>query len=134
MKKLNLPAKLENLETMLTFINEEAVSLGFDSKKLNHIRLAAEEVLVNVINYAYPDKEGNIEIALIHKRGGGLEVEVKDWGLTFNPLSMPAPDIRAPLHERKIGGLGIYLVRKLMDEVSYQRQGERNILTFVKYK
>jgi anti-sigma regulatory factor (Ser/Thr protein kinase) len=134
MKKLELAAKLENLESMLTFIRKEAEGLGFDSKKLNQIQLAAEEVLVNVINYAYPDKDGNIEITLIPKDTRGLEVEVVDWGFAFDPLSMPDPDICANLEKRKIGGLGIYLVRKLMDEVNYQRQGECNILTFIKYK
>lgn len=132
MEKLVLPARLENLELMLKFIKEAAAALGFDDKKINQIQLASEEVLVNIINYAYPDKNGNIEINYSVKEPKGLEVEILDWGILFNPLELPQPDITAPIEDRKIGGLGIHLVRKIMDEVSYKREQERNILTFVK--
>jgi anti-sigma regulatory factor (Ser/Thr protein kinase) len=133
MEKQVYPAKLENLETMMNFIVERAKALGFDNKKIYQIRLAAEEVLVNVINYAYPDKNGNLQITLRTKGNAGIEVEVADWGLPFDPLAAPEPNTCAPLEEREIGGLGIYLMRKFMDEVYYKREGDRNILTFVKY-
>ncbi len=132
MEKTVLPAKLENLESMLEFILGKAKTLGFDDKKIYQIQLAAEEVLVNIINYAYPDKNGDIEITITPKENEALEIEIADWGFAFDPLSLPEPDLCAPLEERKIGGLGIYLLRKIMDEVSYKRQDERNILCLVK--
>ncbi len=59
-------------------------------------------------------------------------IEIIDWGLPFDPLSKPVPDIKAPAQERTIGGLGIYLIRKVMDEVKYRRDAGRNILTLIK--
>lgn len=133
MQKLVLPAKLENLNAMLEFIIEEARNKRFDDKKIYQVRLVAEEVLVNIISYAYPGKNGDIEITLMPEESKGLKVEVRDSGIPFDPLSRPDPDINAPIEERDIGGLGVYLMRKLMDEVNYKREGDRNILTFIKY-
>ena len=134
MKQLILPAVLKNLEAMMALITDEAKSLGFDEKKLYHIKLAAEEVLVNIINYAYPDKHGDIELTVSTRGHDGIEVVVVDRGIVFDPLSLPEPDIHASMEKRKIGGLGVFLVRKLMDEVTYRREEDRNILTFVKFK
>lgn len=133
MKILVFPAKLEHLPAMLECIRGAAREQGFDEKKLNQLRLAAEEVLVNVINYAYPGKNGDIEITLKPQGKAGLTVTVTDKGIPFDPLSVPEPDINSPLEKRKIGGLGIFLVRKLMDEAKYTRAGDRNIFTFTKY-
>jgi serine/threonine-protein kinase RsbW len=132
MPKKVFAAVLENLEPMLDFITQEAKRLNFDGKKLSQIRLASEEALVNVINYAYPDKGGNIEITCDIEDNQRLVVVIIDWGISFNPLNMPEPDIKSPVEKRQIGGLGIYLVRSIMDEVNYRREGNQNILTFVK--
>lgn len=118
---------------MLEFILEGAKSKGFDEKKIYQVRLVAEEVLVNIINYAYPDKTGDVEVTLFPEESKGLKVEVADSGISFNPLSRPDPDISAPIEERNIGGLGIYLLRNIMEEVDYKRENNRNILTFRKY-
>jgi anti-sigma regulatory factor (Ser/Thr protein kinase) len=133
MEKLVLPAKLENLQAMLEFVKKGARSKGFDDKKINHMQLAAEEVLVNIINYAYPGRTGDVEIRLMLEESKGLKVEVIDSGIPFNPLARPEPDINAPIEQRNIGGLGVYLLRRLMNEITYKREGERNILTFTKY-
>ncbi|MFH0838739.1 MAG: ATP-binding protein [Candidatus Omnitrophota bacterium] len=134
MEKKIFAAKLENLDAMMDFIREGGRTAGFNDKKLNHLQLAAEEVLVNIINHGYVDKEGDIQITLSPPREKtGLKVEVIDEGIAFNPLTLPEPDLDAPLEKREIGGLGVYLLRKLMDEVDYKREENRNILTFVKY-
>jgi anti-sigma regulatory factor (Ser/Thr protein kinase)/CRP-like cAMP-binding protein len=132
MERLTLPAKLENLEKMFAFIREAARRQGFIIEELNKIQLACEEALVNVINYAYPDKNGDLEITCANK-DKELEIEITDSGLAFDPLSLPEPNINAPIEERRIGGLGIYMIRKIMDEVRYKRDADRNILTMVKY-
>jgi anti-sigma regulatory factor (Ser/Thr protein kinase) len=132
MSQLILPAKLENLDSMIKFIMDEADALGFDEKNRFQIRLAAEEILVNIINYAYPDKPGDIEITLTPKENKGLEIEVVDWGFAFNPLAQEEPKTCAPLEERKIGGLGIFLTRKVMNDVRYRRDNDRNIMTLIK--
>ena len=132
MKRLVVPAKLENLDKAIDFILEEGKSLGFDGKKLSHIKLAAEEVIVNIISYAYPEGEGDIEINCSRRDDGALKIEIIDEGAPFDPLSLPEPDVNASLEERKICGLGIYLVRRVMDEMNYRREEGKNVLTLVK--
>ena len=92
--------------------------------------LALDEMLTNAISYAFADgKRHAIEIR-IENRDGYLTAIVSDDGAPFDPLSQPVPDVHAPVEDRKAGGLGIHLLRKLMDEVDYQRRDSRNILTF----
>ena len=131
-KKLVLSAQLPSLETLITFVLDEARTQGMDAKKLNHLRLAAEELLVNIIRYAYPEQTGDIEVTVTPLAEGGIEVEIMDSGKPFDPLSLPEPDIQTPLEQRKIGGLGIFLVRRLMDSVRYERRGNQNVITFSK--
>ena len=78
----------------------------------------------------YPTKYSTENSA---EEGKRLMIQIMDWGIAFDPLSLPEPDIEAPIEERKIGGLGIYMMRNIMDEVLYKREGDRNILTLVKH-
>jgi len=133
MPRIQLEAKLENLEPMLSFIEQGAKALGFDAAKLNRLHLAFEEALVNIFNYAYADKLGDIEITYETRTDKRFVVEVIDWGVPFDPLELPKPDVDAPLEERKVGGLGIYFIRNIMDGVSYRRDRGRNILTLIKH-
>lgn len=132
MSKLVLPAKMQNFESMMQFIEDVAKSQGFDVKKVNQVKIAAEEALVNVISYAYHDGNGSVEINCDAKEGRGLVIEIIDSGAPFDPTSMPEPDINAPIEDRRIGGLGVYMMHQLMDEVNYRRDGDRNILTLAK--
>ena len=129
MEKITVPAKLENLEAMIDFILDGAKECGFDNKKIYLIRLCSEEALMNVISYAYPDEDGKIEITYNIKEGKQFVIKIIDWGVPFDPLALPEPDIDAPMEDRDIGGLGIYLIRENMDEVDYRRDKDRNILT-----
>ncbi len=124
-------AKLQNLESMFAFIRQAAARQGFDGQATNKIQLACEEALVNVINYAYPGKGGELDIECVN-RPDRLVITISDSGVPFDPLALPEPDINAPFEERKIGGLGIFMMRKIMDDVSYRREGGRNILTLEK--
>ena len=127
-----LAAKMESLGRAVDFIVEGASKLEFSDKDISQIRLAAEEIVVNIINYAYPEKAGDMQISYQIKDNNALVVEIIDSGIAFNPLSLPEPDINAPLDKRKIGGLGVYLVKKIMDDISYERKDGRNILIFTK--
>ena len=131
-EKIILPATIDHLRSMLTFIDEGAKALGFDEQKIHQIMVASEEALVNVINYAYPEKPGNIELSRDLREDKSLFLEIKDSGIAFDPLSLPEPDIHAPMERRRPGGLGIYMIRKIMDEVNYRRDDGFNILTMVK--
>ena len=134
MADIIMPANMENFDKLMDFIQVEAENAGFDKKPVNKIRLACEEIIINVINYAYPDKEGDIEIKCnSNKDDSGFFIKIIDWGAPFNPLSKPEPDINAPADEREIGGLGIFLVRKVIDKFDYTREGNSNILTLFKY-
>lgn len=134
MEKILLPATMENFEKMIEFIRNGAAAAGFDSKMVNKINLACEEALVNVIKYAYSDKVGDVEITYKIIYGEkGMQIEIIDWGISFNPLSIEKPNIDAPIEERPIGGLGIYMVLNIMDKVNYRRDQDRNIFTMIKF-
>ena len=132
MEKVTLPVELENLGSMMKFIRDGAEAYGFDKKQVNQILVATEEPLMNVISYAYPDRDGDVEITHDAREGKGFVIEITDSGVPFDPLSLADPDVNAPMEERGIGGLGIYMMRKIMDEVDYRREEGRNILTLAK--
>ena len=134
MDKIETPAILENLEKMIDFVVTFAEKEGFQKETLGQIRLACEEALVNVINYAYPGKEGMFAVLCDTAGDGKISIEIADTGIPFDPLSLPAPDTSLPIEQRKIGGLGIFMVRKIMNEVHYRRDNGYNILTLIKHK
>jgi anti-sigma regulatory factor (Ser/Thr protein kinase) len=90
--------------------------------------VAVEEAVTNVCRHAYREASGEVRLRL-RRSAGALVVEVEDDGPSFDPLSHPEPDVNAPLAERSIGGLGILMIRKLVDEVSWRREDGRNVLT-----
>ena len=132
-KTLVLSAKLENLESFLAHVRSFASGCGVDVNLLIPVELSLEEVLVNVISYAYPKEEsGTIEVGCSWDSQQNLTIQVGDCGAAFDPLAKPDPDTSLSLEERGIGGLGIFLTKKMMDQVSYGRSHGKNILTMVK--
>jgi anti-sigma regulatory factor (Ser/Thr protein kinase) len=130
MHKATFFSKLERLPSMLEWVRSHLSAIP--AKEAHKIEVAAEEVLVNIIHYAYPKKEGKIEICL---KGSvdAIHIEIHDWGCPFNPLEQgPSVDVGAPAEEREPGGLGIYLIQQIMDEVSYRRDGDANVLILLK--
>jgi anti-sigma regulatory factor (Ser/Thr protein kinase) len=97
----------------------------------NQVMLVNEEIFINIASYAYPIASGEVAVR-IGKKGNLLALQYEDAGIPFNPLEMPPPEINVPLEERKIGGLGIFLVRKMMDDVKYERVNNKNKLTLYK--
>jgi len=99
------------------------------SKALFRLNLALDELLTNTISYGYPDaREARIDVRLRHT-GDKLEVRLADDGVPFDPLTLPDPDTTADIDQRAIGGLGVHLVRTLMDEVTYERESHHNVVT-----
>ena len=133
-KKLVLSATLENLDTFKEHVHSTALLCGLSDKQLTHIELALEEVLVNVINYAYPEtRQGDIEVSCSpgnHQQG--ISIQIVDDGVAFDPLAKVDPDTSLTLNARAIGGLGIFLTKKMMDEVVYERRDNKNIITMTK--
>ena len=96
------------------------------------VNVALEEILTNIISYGYTDnKEHDILIRLSCTEGEVI-AEVEDNGRPFNPLEVAEPDTSKPLEDRSVGGLGIHLARKLMDELAYRRQEGKNLLVLKK--
>ena len=97
------------------------------------VRMVCEELVVNVVDYAYPDRtDGYLDVE-IEKDEHVITIRLKDGGVAFNPLEVEAPDITKPLEERQIGGLGIFIMLKKMDSVSYEYTDSENILTIKKW-
>src|SRR5262245_57004327 len=104
---------------------------GVPQRTAHRFCLALDEVLINVVSHAFPDG-GRHEIeARIEFNGNRLAATVSDDGAPFDPLSQPAPDVHAALEKRKVGGLGIHLVRSLASAAEYRREDGRNQLSFV---
>ena len=124
---IKLPAKLENLARWMNGVSECAREQGFDQKKIGKIELALEEALVNICNYAYPEEPGDVEVNC-QEDDSRFIIEIIDSGNPFDMTSLPAPDLPSSIEERKIGGLGIFLIKKMVDDVRYRREGNFNIL------
>lgn len=141
-KKFECEATIENLEKVMGFVEGELESQDCDMARLMQITLAVEEVYVNIAHYAYgkQDEEGK---AIPDTGTGPMELELetgkgqvlltfKDKGFPYNPLEKEDPDTTLSAEEREVGGLGIFMVKKSMDEVSYDYKDGKNILTLMK--
>lgn len=109
-----------------------AESHGLSEDERYAINLVLDEIVINVIKYGFDDtREHQIHVTL-SVDAGTLTIVVDDDARAFNPLDQPPPDLDLPIEERPIGGLGIFLVRATMDDVQYERSGDRNVLTLKK--
>ena len=130
MKKIELQATLENTTELLTILEKELEEAGCSMKEQMKISVAVEEIFVNIANYAYGDSVGNAEIDIdVDNDKKSIVILFKDCGTPYNPLEHEDPDTTLSADEREIGGLGILIVKKSMDEVSYQYKDGKNILT-----
>ena len=124
--------RLKSQFVELTRLADEITRLGGEhdlpDEVIFYLNLALEEVVSNIIRHGYGGREDGEVSLILHLAGEAIAVTVEDDGVPFNPLELPEPDLTAPLEEREVGGLGVYLVRQLMDEVDYRAEGKRNIL------
>ena len=130
MKELRIAAKTENLPVVLGFVNKSLQERGCPMKLQTRIAIAVEEVFVNIAHYAYNLGEGEAVLRLSDV--GDVVIEFEDSGVPYNPLLRQDPDITAGAEERQVGGLGIYMVKNIMDTVEYRYEGGKNILTLCK--
>jgi sigma-B regulation protein RsbU (phosphoserine phosphatase) len=130
--EIKLNNEVSELERFNQTLTEFGQHHGLAPKVVHDLNLALEEILTNIISYGYTDnREHEIKVRL-SVQPGEVKAEVEDDGQPFNPLEAPEPDTAQSLQERTIGGLGIHLVRKLMDSLEYKRQGDRNLLSMKK--
>lgn len=125
---LDLLSDSENLEALRVFVEENARRADLDEGLVRRIELALEEATNNIINHAYGGLGGKLELCCIPVKGC-LEITLADEGPPFNPLEVPGPDAITDIASQKIGGMGIHLIRNMVDTISYRRDGERNVLT-----
>ena len=104
---------------------------GVSGEEILDTQLAVEEAITNVIVHGYNNPAGEIEISC-RVADGRVVVRITDSAIPFNPLTLPDPDLDAQVSERRIGGLGIYLLRQVMDDIGYQYEDGKNILTLTK--
>ena len=131
-RSITLPNDVAEVPQLATFVDEVCETLGFDMSVAMQINLAIEEAVVNVMNYAYPEgTRGNINV-IAQANDERLKFVISDSGTPFDPTVREQVDITLAVEERPIGGLGIHLVRQIMDSINYQRDGDKNVLTLRK--
>lgn len=133
MAELTVSATLENLDQVTEFINEQMEENGCSMKLQTQVDLAVEEIYVNIARYAYRPADGS---ATIRCEVGGDPLQIiiafLDSGKPYNPLEKDDPDVTLSAEERDMGGLGIFMVKNLVDEIKYEYRDGRNILTIQK--
>ena len=133
MTSKTFPAKTEALSDVLGFVEEMLESYECSMKIQTAVCVAIEEVFVNVANYAYGSGSGDVTLDIgFNEEDRSVTFRLSDEGVPFDPLQKPDPDITLSIEERQIGGLGIFIVKKTMDSVSYAYENGKNILTMIK--
>ena len=133
LKELTLDATIENIEAVTAFVNETLEQANCPSKAMMQVDMVIDEVFSNIARYAYGSALGTATVkAGLEEDGRTLTLIFQDGGMPYDPLSAKDPDTSLSAEDRPIGGLGIFLVKKTMDEASYERKGGQNILTLKK--
>lgn len=133
MMELTIEARLDNLNQVLQFIDEQLEQTDCPMKAQMKIDIAVEEVFVNVASYAYAPETGLVTVRIeFEQRPRAAVITFIDRGVPYDPLAKDDPDVSLSVHDRQIGGLGIFMVKKSMDEMEYQYKDGQNILTIRK--
>ena len=132
---LTIKAKFENLERLSNFIDDFARGAGFKESSLYNIKTAVDEACSNIIEHAYNgDRSGNIE-CVCTMCGDNIEIMLHDHGIPFDPDSIPMPDLSGLINTQAEGGLGLYFMRTLMDEVRFNfSPADGNFVTMIKHR
>jgi len=129
-KNLKIEAATEKLGEVISFVAAELEKAAFPPDIITSVCIAVEEIFVNIADYAYKPDNGNVDISISTKEKTIIRFE--DTGRPYNPLEQPSPNLDKPLNEREIGGLGVHMVRNIMDNVEYSHIENKNILVLTK--
>ena len=113
------------------FATAQAREAGFSIARVREIELVVEEVVANICRYGYGDQPGSVELCCRRLDGQKLELEFTDYGRPFDILALPEPDLSADVDQRDVGGLGVPVMRALVDQASYRREDDRNVLCVI---
>ena len=130
MKRLLLDATDDNLSVAMSYLGE-LLDIDCSPRARMHLEVAFEEIFVNIAHYAYGNKTGQVEI-LFDRTDDDLKITFIDSGKPYDPLAKPDPDTTLSAEHRQIGGLGIFLVKKYMDDVAYEYRDGKNIFSMIK--
>ncbi len=130
---MELPAQIAKLPILKEWLTGIVAELVVPSKISKQILIALDEIFTNISSYGYPVGGGSVRVWVeLDEEEKVLTITFADTGTPYNPLETKEPDTTLPLDERPIGGLGIFMVRKMMDSVNYRRENEQNILVLEK--
>lgn len=133
MSNITFPARFEFLDEIREFVAQVARTGGFNEKEIYSLQLAADEAASNIIEHAYEDMPDAFIDMTCDMQDDVIIITMHDTGRSFNPSKVKKPNLKADLADRQIGGLGIYLMRKLMDKVSYESDARTgNLLVMTK--
>ena len=133
MKELTIAATVENIETVTTFVNEQLESYDCPMKAQMQIDIAIDELFGNIAHYAYNPEIGQVTVRVeVVEAPLSVIITFIDNGVPYDPVAKANPDITLSAEEREIGGLGIYMVKKSMDEIAYEYKDGQNILRIKK--
>ncbi len=130
-KTIKVPAELDKVYDVQDFVNSVLEAHDCGMKAQMQIEIAVEELFVNIAHYAYPNGKGDAEIS-VGVDDGVASITFRDSGIPYDPLAKEDPDVTKKAEDRSIGGLGIYMVKKSMDEMLYRYEDGHNILTIRK--
>ena len=131
--QLIVPADRGDFTVLQQWLVSIAAELDMQERIRKQLMICCDEIFTNIASYAYPDGNGSVEITIeFVAETQSLRIIFSDSGTAFNPLEISEPDTSSALSERKIGGLGMFMVKKMMDSVEYCRQDGKNILTLTK--
>ena len=128
-QEVSLPATIENVARAIEFVTHRLADIGCPQQVQTKLAVVVDEIVGNIAKYAYGASTGNVTVRVSRDLGENvIEVVFIDKGIAFNPLNVPRQDAAAVVASRKIGGQGVPLVRAFVDEIEYEREGDRNIL------
>jgi len=130
MKEITLKAALENIGSVMEFVDAELEMLDCPVKAQTQIDISVDEIFSNIARYAYEPDEGEATVRFAFSESDRVvSLTFIDCGIPYNPLEKEDPDVSLSIEEREVGGLGIFMVKKSMDEMDYHYQDGQNILT-----
>lgn len=131
--RIELANNLDEMANVIMALEEFSDSAGLDMRAAQAAEMALDELLTNIISYGYLDSGQHKIVVEMCVEDNALQIVVSDDGVPFNPFEQEEPELDTSIDERNLGGMGIHLVKKFMDEYSYQRLEERNVVTLLKY-
>ncbi|MGB7295971.1 MAG: ATP-binding protein [Candidatus Aminicenantales bacterium] len=131
MNAIKFQSELQEVDKARKFLKANLARLELSEEDIYKIELSLVEMCTNIIRYAYPREKGEIAIKAWYEKGN-FSLEIRDSGIPFDPRQVKRPTLKEMINREEMGGLGIFLARKLMDRFSYRREDGQNILTMSK--